>query len=52
MFDADNNLIKYSAKHGAYATGASKAHSAAFKLAEGQTVKAFVKDTTSEMVYQ
>ena len=51
IFDAEDNLVKYAYANKSFADEATNDFSAAFKVAEGQTAKAFVKDTASIKVF-
>ena len=51
IFDAENNLVKYAYANKSFADDDTNDFSAAFKVAEGQTAKAFVKDTASIKVF-
>ena len=47
-----SNLVKYAYANKAFADGGENSFSAAFKMEAGQTAKAFVKGTASEITFQ
>ena len=51
IYDAEGNLVKYAYANKAFADGGENTFSAAFKVAEGQTAKAFVKGTASTVTF-
>ena len=52
VYDATGNLVRYAARDRAFADGETKVFSASFKMAEDETVKAFVKGTDSAIELQ
>ena len=51
IYDAEGNLIRYAARERDFADGEAKTFSASFKMAAGETVKAFAKGTKSELAF-